>query len=102
LATIFFQRIEICPPAALDYLVLSRADGVSHSPGGVADSFCGIGSAPEWRKQAGVKGSVSLYYGRSRVSQMFAGLVLQFSMLHFYFSRTGEKKPKNNKGKTAF
>jgi hypothetical protein len=38
-----------------------------------------------------------MYYGGSRTSQMLAGLVLQFSALHFWFSKTGEKNQKKVK-----
>jgi hypothetical protein len=44
----------IYPPAALDYVVPSRADDVSHSPGSVAVTLSEIKSAPRWLTQTAV------------------------------------------------
>jgi hypothetical protein len=49
-----------------------------------------------WQKQVVQAGSVLTCYGRSRTSQMLAGLLLQFSVFQFCFftfqDREGKRK----------
>jgi hypothetical protein len=89
----------ICPPAVLDYVVASRADDVLCSPDTVVDSLRWNVSYLALLCQSGVQVSVSMYYSRSRSSQVFKWLILQFSALHFCFSKTGEKMQKKERKK---
>jgi hypothetical protein len=82
-------------------VVPSKADDVSCSPGGVEVTLVGIESAPGWLRKEGVQGFVSVNYGRSRIFQMLAELVLQFSTLCFCKKKV-KKKKKKKKGKMAF
>jgi hypothetical protein len=83
---VLFGRGAICLPSVLDYVVPSRADDVSCSPGGVAVLL-----------SSGTAQACSLFmnYDGSRMSQMLAELILQFSV--FRFCKNGEKKPKKKK-----
>jgi hypothetical protein len=51
MVTSFVQKVSICPPTGLNYVVPWRADDVLGLPGVVAVSLGGIGSAPAWRRQ---------------------------------------------------
>jgi hypothetical protein len=51
-----------------------------------------------WHRQALQAGSLSMNYGRFKTSEMLAGLVLLFSILHFSFYNTGGKKQIKGEG----
>jgi hypothetical protein len=79
----------------LNYVVPSRVDDAMYSPSGVEVTLSVIRKA-----QAGRSSRFCVpNYGGSRIFQLLAELVLQFSVLHFCKPR--EEKPKKGKGKMA-
>jgi hypothetical protein len=54
LAGVFVCVCVIYLPAVLEYVVPSRADDMSHSPGWVAVTLGGIASAPGWLRQRAI------------------------------------------------
>jgi hypothetical protein len=74
------------------------------SPSEMTVSLGGTESAQEWHWEAGVRGSVSMNYGKSRMSQMLAELVLPFSVSRLWslFFQESRKEAKNKQGKMAF
>lgn len=92
----------MCLPAVLDCVSLWSRWCVPLIWKGYSFTQWYWGLAPGWHRQAPVWSSVSTSYGESQTPQMLIELVLQFSALCFYSSKSVKKNKKKKKENQLF